>query len=168
MGPEQLGQSKCNGRRLRPEAWMNLTQMLAFVGAVTGPLGLGLGIYVALRDTARIVVFAGPDDPARRDLRPPSDSEPRSIIHVRNLGRRPVAIERVWYTKRSTGSTKHLLTDRFDAGTQYVREGESLTYERRRRNAPPEDLRSIVVEAQDGSTWRGGYDAHALPMRWND
>ncbi|HEX9660129.1 MAG TPA: hypothetical protein VGA18_07500 [Rhodothermales bacterium] len=117
---------------------------------------------MALRDRARIKVFAAPFDPARGDIGP--DTKPCFVVYVQNRGRRIVAIERIWYTRHSTGSVKHLFTDRFDHGTQFVPEGQSFTFE---LDFDPDDLDIVVVEAQDGRRWSGNYDRTAKPLRWN-
>jgi len=141
--------------------------LLVAYGAVVGTAGLLVSIYVALRDRPRLSVYAGPDDPARDDVRLATDRDPRFLVHVMNRGRRPVAIERIWYTSRKSGKVRHLLTDRFDQGTQTVSEGNSLTYELHFRDVTPTDLRAVFVEAQDGRRWRGKYDRRAKQLRWN-
>ncbi len=145
-----------------------LTHLLAIYGALVGTAALLWNVYIALRDRARIKVFAGPDDPARKDVRPATDTEPRLLVHVQNRGRRTVAIERIWYTRKSTGAVKHLLTDRFDNGTEFVAEGQSITHELYCRDVGPDDLDRIVAEAQDGRKWSGTYHLAAKPVRWNE
>ena len=103
-----------------------LTSLLAVYGALVGTAALLWNVYVALRDRAWIKVMAGPFDPARADVR--SATEPCFVVYVQNRGRRIVAIERIWFTRRSTGATKHLYTDRFDKETQFIPEGESITF----------------------------------------
>jgi len=144
-----------------------MTQVLAIYGAVVGTASLFWNLYTGLRDRPRITVFAGPDDPARADLRAPNDTDPRFLVHVQNRGRRPVAIERVWYSLLSTGAAKHLLTDRHDRGTQFVAEGESHTFELSIRDVRPDDVDGIVVETQDGRKWTGRYDRSAQPISWH-
>jgi len=96
---------------------------------VVGTAGLLLSLFLAFRDRANLEVFAGPDDPARSDVHPPIDGAARILVHVRNRGRRSVTLERIWYTRRSTGKVKHLLTDRYDRGPEVIREGESVIHE---------------------------------------
>ena len=139
----------------------------AIYAAIIGTAGFLLSLYLALRDRARLEVAAGPDDPARKDIRPDHDTEPRFLVHIRNRGRRPVSIERIWYTRYSTGKVRHLLSDRFDFGTEVIGEGESSTHELYFRDVTPEDLGKIVVESQDGRKWSGKYDIKAKPFRWN-
>lgn len=140
---------------------------LSAYAAVVGTAGFFLSLYLALRDRAKLEVFAGPDDPARSDVHPPIEGASRILVHVRNRGRRPVALERIWYIRRSTGKTKHLLTDRYDRGPEVIGEGESVIHELYSWDVSPDDLRRIVVEAQDGRAWKGKYRASLAPARWN-
>lgn len=140
---------------------------LAPYGAVVGTAALLLSLYLARRDRAVLEVFAGPDDPARREVYPATDGAARILVHVRNRGRRPVTLERVWYTRHSTGKVRHLLTDRYDRGPEVVNEGESVIHELSSRDVTPDDLRQIVAEAQDGRKWRGKYRSRLKPKRWN-
>jgi hypothetical protein len=144
-----------------------LTRLLAVYGAVIGTAALAWNVFIAVRDRARLKVFAGPDDPARRDVRPSHDTDARFLVHVQNRGRRSIAVERIWYTRRSMPGVTYLLTDRFDMGTEHLGEGESLTHEIYLRTVSPDDLDKIVVEAQDGRSWSGRYDKKAKPARWN-
>lgn len=144
-----------------------MTTPLAIYGAIIGTAGFLLSLHLAMRDRPMLEVSAGPDDPARNDLRPATDRAPRMLVHVRNRGRRPVAIERIWYTRVGSPKSPQLLTDRFDQGTQVIAEGHSETYELRFDTVTPDDLNLIVVESQDGRVWKGRYDKRARPMRWN-
>jgi hypothetical protein len=143
-----------------------LTQGLAIYGALVGTGALVWNVYTGLRDRGRNRVWAGPDDPARKDVRLPTDTEPRFLVHVENGGRRDVAIERIWYTQHSTGAVKHLLTDRHDKGTEVVSEGRRLAYELLFAAVTPDDLDEIVVEAQDGRQWSGRYDRTTKSLQW--
>ena len=136
-------------------------------GAIIGTAAFFHGVYVAVRDRAKIEVFAGPDDPARADVHPPISGASRILVHVRNRGRRTVTLERIWYTRRSTGKVTHLLTDRYDQGPEVIREGESTIHELYSWDVTPEDLDQIVVEAQDGRKWKGRYRSGLKPPRWN-
>lgn len=142
-------------------------QWLAQYGAIVGTAGFLLSLYLTVRDRAKVEVFAGPDDPARADVHPPIDGASRILVHVRNRGRRAVTLERIWYTRRSTGKVRHLLTDRYDRGPEVIREGESTIHELYSWDVTPEDLDQIVVEAQDGRKWKGKYRSGLKPPRWN-
>jgi hypothetical protein len=145
----------------------NQPQWLALYAAIVGTAGFLLSLYLAFRDRAKVEVFAGPDDPARADVHPPIDGASRILVHVRNRGRRTVTLERIWYTRRSTGDVRHLLTDRYDQGPEVIHEGESTIHELYFWDVTPEDLGHIVVEAQDGRKWRGKYRSGLKPPRWN-
>jgi hypothetical protein len=133
----------------------SLTTVLSVYGAIVGTGGLAVSIALARRDRARIQVFAGPDDPARAEVKSSSQSAPRFLIHARNRGRRAVAIERVWYTRKSTGPVRHLLTDHYDMGSQVLAEGEGLIWEMPFQSTTPDDLDCIVLEARDGGHGKG-------------
>jgi hypothetical protein len=144
-----------------------LAQWVPIYAAIVGTGGLALSLHLAFRDRASLRIFAGPDDPARADLMAAGGERRCFLIHVQNRGRRAVSIERIWYTKHSTGKTRHLLTDRLDNGTQVIREGESIIHDVPEHDCTANDLALIVVEAQDGRSWKGTYNAHLSPPRWN-
>jgi hypothetical protein len=146
------------------DSWLG---WLPAYAAVVGTVGFLLSLILALRDRAKLEVFAGPDDPARGDVHPPINGATRILVHVRNRGRRAVTLERIWITRRSTGSTKHLVTDRYDRGPEVISEGESAIHELYSWDVTPDDLRQIVVETQDGRVWKGKYRASLKPARWN-
>lgn len=147
--------------------WLGLNG-LALYGALVGTVGLGLSLYLAFRDRAKLKVFACLDDTALDDFRGPSDRGNKYLVVARNEGRRTVAIQRVWYRRRSTGKVKHLLTDRHDQGTQLLEEGRSLHWELDLRQVPPTDLKQVVLETQDGRRWKGRFDASVKRWAWND
>ncbi len=143
----------------------SLIRWLPTYAAVVGTASFILSLYLARRDRASLEIFAGPDDPARADVHPSIDGAPRMLVHVRNRGRRTVALERIWYTRHSTGDARHLLTDRYDRGPEVIHGGESMIHEI--SNVPPQDLRQIVAEGQDGRKWKGVYRSRSKPIRWN-
>ncbi len=143
------------------------TTLFAIYGAAVGTAGFLLSLHLARRDRGVLRVFAGPDDPARREVHPVSDGQPRFLVHVQNIGRRPMSIDGIWYTKWSSGTVQHLLTDRYDKGTEVLREGESLVYDLSFAHVTPADVSSIVVQTQDGRSWKGNYDERTRPIKWN-
>jgi len=145
---------------------MSLTTVLAIGGGIVGLSGLLLSVYVARRDRPSVELFAAPDDPARAEVQVRLPGERYFLVHARNRGRRPLSIERIWFQRRSTGKTRHLLTDRYDRGTQTLAEGQSLTWDITFSTVTPEDLELIVLESQDGRRFTGRYRRSA-PPRWN-
>jgi hypothetical protein len=84
----------------------NVAILISAYAAVVSTAALAVSWYVALRDRADLEVIAGPDDPARRDIRAPHDTDPRFLVHVRNRGPRSISIDRIWFTRRSTGKVR--------------------------------------------------------------
>ena len=69
---------------------MNLTQVLALVGAVTGVTGAALGISTFVRDRARLVIFV--HMAWERTPQENFQGESFATIYVVNAGRQPIAI----------------------------------------------------------------------------
>lgn len=141
--------------------------VLALSSAIVAAVGVAVSVFPTIRDRASVKVFARPDDAALDDFRDSSEKGNKYLVIALNRGRRTVAIQRIWYQRKSTGEVQHLLTDRHDQGTQLLEEGRSLHWELDVRNVPPNDLKDIVLEAQDGRRWKGAYDKKAKRLEWN-
>jgi hypothetical protein len=123
----------------------------AGLATVTGIVQL-LGWWLDRR--ARLTLTIEPDNRAYQDLHPPQRGEHRFLLVMRNPGRQPVHIERVYLARGRWDADGVLYTDRDDAGTVTIAPGESERVAILWEYALANRARWVVVEDQAGKRRR--------------
>ena len=129
---------------------------MAWHGAITGTLSLGIAGYVAWRDRARIKVWAsnnylvhgtgGPYDPRRKYI----------MVSVSNAGRRPVTITHVYFRHKHDKHSS-LLTDSMLRGPKELKEGQSATYLAEEDGFDLPSIKAVYVSDATGREWKGKF-----------
>ena len=108
---------------------MTLTEWAALVGAITGPLGLMVGVLVYFRDRARVVVDVtwgmkafgpGPYDPNKE----------YGCVTVVNIGRRPIFLSHVHLLlpEKAAGEFNHFVLSEGIQGRTFAEGDEPAKY----------------------------------------
>ncbi len=126
--------------------------VVAWYAAIVATASLALGVFLALRDRARIRVSARTNWMVIGD----TEYDPKDkyiCITVANRGRRTVTIQNVGLESKGKGPD-YLASDSMRKGPLEVAEGKAQTYLMKQSGLDLSTIKGAIVVDQTGRNWR--------------